>query len=92
MEQAMCYIHNEMVSPSFADVLAKAGVTDGYYDFHSFRHTFRSRLGDAQVSDATANRFGGWTSPRMGAHYDHARHIDEMRAALSAVEKKTGTP
>lgn len=85
-EHAVRYLGRDMMSPSFATVLALAGVTDGYFDFHSWRHTFRSMLGDAGVDDATANRFGGWTAPKMGAHYDHAKHLVEMADALRRIK------
>lgn len=55
---------------------------DGYHDFHSWRHTFRSMLAEAGVSDETARRMGGWSSLRMAAHYDHDPHLDEMRNAI----------
>ena len=85
------YLQPTQMHPPFGKVLSMAKIGGGYHDFHSFRHTFRSMLGEAGVADATANRFGGWKAPRMGAHYDHAAHLDEMRAAIDAI-KKTSAP
>lgn len=66
----------------FSAVLAKAGLDAGDFTFHSWRHTFRTRLGEAGVPDAVAARFG-WTNLAMAAHYDHAGHEAEMRDAVS---------
>lgn len=85
-KHAAYYAVENTMDPPFSDVLAKAGITEGYHDFHSWRHTFRSMLGDACVPDATANRFGGWTSAKMGAHYDHSAHLAEMREALARIK------
>lgn len=73
--------------PPFADVLRKAGLGDtSAFTFHSWRHTFRTRLADAGVSDDAARRLGGWTSLGMAAHYDHSAHLPELRAAISAMQ------
>lgn len=85
-QHAAYYAVDNTMDPSFSAVLQRAGVTGGYYDFHSWRHTFRSQLGEASVSDETANRFGGWTAPKMGAHYDHSAHLAEMREALARIK------
>ncbi|MGN0847928.1 MAG: tyrosine-type recombinase/integrase [Kiritimatiellia bacterium] len=78
------YQTRKRLEVTFADVLALAGLPGGVYTFHSWRHTFRTRLAEAGVSDAVAARFG-WTNLTMSAHYDHATHIDEMRAAVDAL-------
>lgn len=71
----------------FSAVLADAGLGEGgSFTFHSWRHTFRTRLAEAGVSDETARRMGGWTSLSMAAHYDHASHLAEMRAAIGRME------
>lgn len=82
-EHAVAYRTNN-VQPPFAEVLKIAGVV-GYHDFHSWRHTFRSMLAAAGVSDETARRMGGWTNLTMAAHYDHDPHLDEMREAVSKI-------
>lgn len=68
----------------FAKVLKKAKVT-GKHTFHSFRHTFRTRLAEAGVSDEIAKRLGGWTNDKMAGHYDHSKRIEELRAAVSKI-------
>jgi len=68
----------------FSKVLKKAKVT-GKYTFHSFRHTFRTRLGEAGVSKDLAQKLGGWTNDTMADHYDHSERIEELRAAVSKI-------
>jgi len=66
----------------FADVLKAAKVDDESHTFHSWRHTFRTRLSEAGVSDDLAKRLGGWTEDSTSARYDHAERIAELRAAV----------
>ncbi len=66
---------------AFAVVLAAAGVP-GEYDFHSWRHTFRTRLAEAGVSDEIAKRLGGWTVDATALRYDHDGRIEELRDAV----------
>ncbi len=66
----------------FADVLKAAKVDDETHTFHSWRHTFRTRLSEAGVSDDLAKRLGGWTEDATAARYDHAERVEELRAAV----------
>ena len=52
--------------------------------FHCWRHTFRTRLSEAGVSDDLAKRRGGWTEDATAARYDHAERVEELRAADAA--------
>ena len=72
---------------NFKEVLDAAGVSGYGYTFHSWRHTMRSRLGEAGADIQTAKRLLGHTSDAMSLHYDHADHLSEMRAAVEAAEK-----
>lgn len=72
---------------NFKEVLDAAGVTGDGYTFHSWRHTMRSRLGEAGADMETAKCLLGHTSDAMSLHYDHAEHLDELRAAVTAAEK-----
>jgi integrase len=65
----------------FADVLEAAGIGEGY-TFHSWRHTFRTRLSEAGVSDEIAKRLGGWTEDATAMRYDHDGRSAELRAAV----------
>lgn len=72
----------------FADILAAAKLSpsDGY-SFHSWRHTFRTRLAEAGVPTETAMRLCGHTTARASATYDHADHLDELASAIAAAAK-----
>ena len=70
----------------FSHILKQAKIDDEGYTFHSWRHTFRTRLSEAGVSDDLAKRLGGWTEDATAARYDHAERVEELRAA---VEKAT---
>ena len=69
----------------FSMVLKAVGLDVKEYTFHSWRHTFRTRLAEAGVSSEVARRLGGWTNNEMAAHYDHASHLGEMREAIRAM-------
>ena len=66
----------------FAEVLKEAKLDGKGYTFHSWRHTFRTRLSEAGVSDDLAKRLGGWTENATAARYDHAERVEELRAAV----------
>ncbi len=72
---------------TYASILKEAGLENQGYTFHSWRHTFRTRLSEARVSAEIAKRLGGWTNDKTANKYDHAERLDEMR---EAVEKATG--
>lgn len=78
------YYPDQYTPFKFARVLKKAKIA-GKYTFHSFRHTFRTRLGEAGVSDEIAKRLGGWTNDKMAGHYDHSERLDELRAAVGKI-------
>jgi integrase len=66
----------------FAEVLKEAKLDGKGYTFHSWRHTFRTRLSEAGVSDDLAKRLGGWTENATAARYDHAERVEELREAV----------
>ncbi|MBR2838098.1 MAG: tyrosine-type recombinase/integrase [Kiritimatiellae bacterium] len=69
---------------TFASILKAAGVKDPTITFHSWRHTFRTRLAEAGVSSDLAKRLGGWTQDATVQRYDHADKTDEIRQALES--------
>lgn len=69
---------------TFASILEAAGVTDSTITFHSWRHTFRTRLAEAGVSTDLAKRLGGWTQDATVQRYDHADKTEEIRRALES--------
>ena len=68
----------------FKKVLDAAGITDPSITFHSWRHTFRTRLAEAGISDDLAKRLGGWTNDKIIERYDHADKTDEIRRAIES--------
>ena len=66
---------------AFGDILAEAKVA-GDYTFHSWRHTFRTRLAAAGVSDEIAKRLGGWRVDATAMRYDHDGRLEELRSAV----------
>lgn len=81
---------DKMPCGKFSDVLREAGVDTESHTFHSWRHTFRTRLSEAGVSDDLAKRLGGWTCDNTAMRYDHAERIDEMRAAVEKTDLNVG--
>ena len=70
----------------FSAVLARAGITGRR--FHDWRHTFASRLADAGVRTELIKKMGGWTQTATALHYQHSERIDELRAAISQMERQ----
>lgn len=68
----------------FSQVLESAKLNVRGFTFHSWRHTFRTRLAEAGVSNDLAKRLGGWTEDTTAARYDHAERAAELRAAVMA--------
>jgi len=77
---------------TFSSILKAAGVTDPTITFHSWRHTFRTRLAEAGVSSDLAKRLGGWTQDATVQRYDHADKTDEIRRALESTSSAPARP
>ncbi len=75
-----------MVSVPFSSVLEAAGLGGHGFTFHSWRHTFRTRLAEAGVSDDIAKRLGGWTQDKTAERYDHADRLEEIRKAVESAQ------
>jgi integrase len=73
------------MDPPFSAILASAGITGTAYGFHSFRHCANSRMAEAGVPSEIRQILCGWTNDAMARHYDHAKHIDELRNAVSKI-------
>jgi integrase len=69
---------------AYSVVLQKAGLQGKGFTFHSWRHTFRTRLSEAKVSSELAKKLGGWTVDKTAERYDHAERVEELRAAVEA--------
>ena len=85
-EHAECYPRPKRGAPRpFSEaVLTPAGLDGKGFTFHSWRHTFRTRLAEAGVSDDTAKRLGGWTEDSTAKIYDHSGVTEQMRKAVEA--------
>ena len=70
----------------YVAILEKAGLAGKGYTFHSWRHTFRTRLSEAKVSSELAKKLGGWTVDKTAERYDHAERVEELRAAVEAAD------
>ena len=83
-------LHSSKVGP-FSQVLEKANIGEGY-TFHSWRHTFASRLADAGVSTELIKKMGGWTQTATALRYQHSERIEELREAISRTERQLVGP
>ena len=72
---------------SFREVMAAAGIDGKGYTIHSWRHTAATRLAEAGADAETRKRILGHKTDEMAAHYDHAAHLEQTRAALNAAAK-----
>jgi integrase len=65
-------------------VLDAAEITGNGYTIHSWRHTAATRLAESGADMETRKRILGHRTDEMAAHYDHAAHLEQTRAALNA--------
>jgi integrase len=71
----------------FGQILRTAGVAstaEGQVSFHSWRHTFRTRLAEAGVSNDVARKLGGWTTDVAERVYDH--DLTQLQRAIAAMK------
>ncbi len=73
---------NDPWEEDFGKILDRAGVRGKGYTFHSYRHTFRTRLKEAGVPDELAKELGGWTQDATLARYNHADETERLRAMM----------
>jgi integrase len=63
--------------------LAEVEAGGAVLTFHCWRHTFRTRLAEAGVSQEVAMQLGGWTDARTAEIYNH--DLSRARAAIEAL-------
>jgi len=63
-------------------ILERAKVKGKGLTFHSYRHTFRTRLKEAGVPNEIAKELGGWTQDATLARYNHADETEKLRAQM----------
>ena len=73
---------NDPWEEDFGKILDRAGVRGKGYTFHSYRHTFRTRLKEAGVPDELTKELGGWTQDATLARYNHADETEKLRAMM----------
>ena len=73
---------NDPWEEDFGKILERAKVRGKGYTFHSYRHTFRTRLKEAGVPDELAKELGGWTQDKTLARYNHADETEKLRAQM----------
>lgn len=73
---------NDPEEVTFGEILKRAGVKGRRYTFHSYRHTFRTRLKEAGVPNELAKELGGWTQDRTLERYNHAEENEQLRAQM----------
>ncbi len=73
-EHAADYARHNAGDHPFKDVLTAAGIRmdkDSMTTFHSWRHTFRTRLSEAGAPQEIAMALGGWTQASTAGLYSH---------------------
>lgn len=73
---------NDPWEEDFGKILDRAGVRGKGLTFHSYRHTFRTRLKEAGVPDELAKELGGWTQDATLARYNHADETEKLREMM----------
>ena len=71
------------VTRHFADILREAKVK-GNVSFHSFRHTFNTRMEAAGVDIGTRQKLTGHSTEEMNLVYSH--DIETLRAAIGKLK------
>lgn len=84
-EHGTRYAARSRLPVTFSDVLSAAGIKGTDHTFHSWRHTANSRMADAGVPSEVRQMICGWTSAAMASHYDHAKHLTELKAAVGRI-------
>jgi integrase len=74
------------MSKWFGRLLDGLGMDDPGYRFHSFRHTWRTALRNAQVSEELVCRLGGWKQGGLHAHYGDNARAATLYQAIEKVE------
>lgn len=84
-EHGLRYGARSRLSVPFSDVLDRAGLKDTAHTFHSWRHTANSRMAEAGIPSEVRQMLCGWTNDEMARHYDHSKHLKELREAVGTI-------
>jgi integrase len=69
----------------FANFLDKVGITDGRKNFHSFRHTFRDALREAEIPQDRVRELGGWSSGSTEDDYGSGTRASTLAREIAKV-------
>lgn len=69
LRQSKLGYHSDLMSKWFARFLINVGAKKPKTSFHSFRHNFRTALGNAELSHDVTVRLGGWSSDSVESKY-----------------------
>ena len=77
---------NRPQKTAFALILQNAKIkpNGAKLSFHCLRHTFRTELAKAGVSEEVAMRLGGWTEEKTAAIYNH--DLEQLKKAIIRLE------
>jgi len=78
--------YSDNFSKWFAHFLNSVGITDKSKTFHSFRHTFRDALREADLSLEKVQALGGWTSGSTDAVYGSGLSAKTLAADIAKVK------
>jgi integrase len=85
-QQAAVYYDGFQKPTGYNEIIAAAEIepAGAMLSIHCWRHTFRTRLAEAGVSQDVAMKLGGWTDARTAEIYNH--DLSRARAAIEALE------
>ncbi|UVF19999.1 site-specific integrase [Microvirga terrae] len=70
----------------FANFLDKVGIRDSRKNFHSFRHTFRDALREAEIPQDRVRELGGWSSGSTEDHYGSGTRASTLAREIAKIE------
>ncbi len=76
---------SDQFSKFFSRFLKKVGITNPKKVFHSFRHTYRDALREADLSDQKVRALGGWSSSRTEDNYGRGLRASTLARDIQAV-------
>lgn len=69
----------------YANFLDKVGIKDSRKNFHSFRHTFRDALREAEIPQDRVRELGGWSSGSTEDHYGSGTRASTLAREIAKI-------
>ncbi len=82
--------YSDTFSKRFANFLKSQDLHGDGRTFHSFRHTFRDAVRDANLSDGLAKALGGWADHEAHSGYGSGYQIDRLAEGIERLEFRHG--